>query len=74
LGEGGGRLGFSYPFGPTPDSLVPFTERTVELAGQADFDPFYVLPPAERLDTLGPGLFDRELSNISEKEKIGHVK
>jgi len=69
-----GRLGFSYLFGPTPDSLAPFTERAVELASQADFDPIYVFPQAESLDTLDLGLFDRDLSNISEKEKIGRVK
>ena len=69
-----GRLGFSYLFGPTPDSLALITDRAVELASQADFDPIYAFPTAERLDTPDLGLFDRDLSKISEKEKIGLVK
>jgi PmbA protein len=69
-----GRLGFSYLFGPTPDSLVLLTDRVVELAHQADFDPVYAFPPAERLDTLDLELFDRGLSKIGEKEKIALVK
>jgi len=69
-----GRLGFSYVFGPTPDSLIWSTEKAVKLASQADFDPIYAFPPAERLDTLDLGLFDRGLSKIGKKEKIGLVR
>jgi PmbA protein len=69
-----GRLGFSYIFGPTPDSLAMITERAVELASQADFDPIYSFPAGERLGTTDLGLFDKDLSKISEKEKIDHAK
>lgn len=70
-----GRLGFSYLFGPNPDSLPLMTDRAVELASQADFDPIYAFPAGERLDSADLGLiFDRDLSKIREKEKIEHVK
>ncbi len=69
-----GKFGFSYLFGPTPDSLALITERAVELASQADFDPIYTFSPVERLDTPDLGLFDRDLSKISEKKKIELVK
>lgn len=69
-----GKLGFAYLFGPTPKSLVLLTERAIGFASQADFDPIYTFPTAERSDTHGLDLFDRDLSKINEKVKIEHIK
>ena len=69
-----GRMGFTYLFGPTPDSLTLLTDRAVELANQADFDPIHGFPTAERIDIPDLGIFDKSLSKISEKEKIEHIK
>ena len=69
-----GRMGFSYLFGPTPDSVVQLTDRAVELADQADVDPIHGFSSAERIDIPHLDLFDRNLSKISEKEKIEHIK
>jgi len=69
-----GRMGFTYLFGPTPDSLTLLTERAVELANQADFDPIHGFPTAERIDIPDLGTFDKALSKISKKKKIDHVK
>lgn len=69
-----GRLGFSYLFGPTPDTLSLLTDRAVELASQADFDPIHTFPLNEKSGETDLDLFDRDLSKINEKEKIEHVK
>jgi PmbA protein len=44
------------------------------LADQADVDPIHGFSSAERIDIPHLDLFDRNLSKISEKEKIEHIK
>ncbi|HUU40135.1 MAG TPA: TldD/PmbA family protein [Desulfatiglandales bacterium] len=68
------RLGFSYLFGPTPASLALLTDRVVESATQADYDPMNAFSSAERLDGVDLGIFDADLSMISKKEKIERLK
>jgi len=70
----GERSGFSYLFGPNPDSLIQLTDRAVELAGQAERDPLHCFCAPKPLSAVDLDIFDAGLSDIGEREKIDRVR
>jgi PmbA protein len=69
-----GKLGFSYLYGPNPDTLIQLTDRAVEMASQADPDPLHSFSPPERANTQDLEVFDNTLSQIPYKEKVERIK
>jgi PmbA protein len=69
-----GKLGFSYLFGPNPDTLLQLTDRAGEMASQADRDPLHSFSPPERANAQGLGVFDNTLSQRANNEKVEHIK
>jgi len=69
-----GRLGFAYLFGPTPEGLDHLADRSIELAGQTDADPYNSFPQEARSGAPDLELFDASIETIPAKEKIAHVR
>jgi PmbA protein len=69
-----GRLGFSYLYGPNPDSLLRLTDRAVEMASQAEHDPSHSFSPPEEADLRDLEVFDSTLSHRANREKVERVK
>jgi PmbA protein len=69
-----GKLGFSYLYGPNPDTLVQLTDQAVAIASQADRDPLHSFSPPEQATAQDLQLFDSTLSQRANKEKVEHIK
>jgi PmbA protein len=69
-----GKLGFSYLYGPNPETLLQLTDRAVEIASQADRDPLHSFSPPERAPEQDLEVFDNSLSQIPYKEKVERIK
>jgi PmbA protein len=69
-----GKLGFSYLYGPNPDTLVQLTDRAVEMSSQADRDPLHSFSPPARANGQDLEVFDYTLSQMPDKEKVERIK